>query len=333
MSAVAGVSVTTASDALRGRGRMSVETRQRVLQAAWSLGYRTNPNARALRLPNTRMLLFHLDPDTTVYPDGTLVLYWYRVLSGFIAAADRHGYSTLVDLGTSLPDLGHLPTEAVIHATFRPDLVTLPEDLGFGALWCLPGEFDGHKPVDDRILTAQVGYPFLEMGQATAGFFRDQARAKSVLILHRNPQRYHEGRIAQGFGQVFPKVTTLQIPQELTMSARKRLIEDALRAHPEIDGIFDFANQTPGVMRVVSRVRGANAIGNRNHGVTYVRVGEVPPPHFLDERVGYLTPLGVRMGEELADYVAARLGGIEKAPMKAAYEIVPPLSWQDEPER
>ena len=44
----AGVSIATASLAMRGRGRISSETRDRVLGVVDSLGYRTNASARAL---------------------------------------------------------------------------------------------------------------------------------------------------------------------------------------------------------------------------------------------------------------------------------------------
>jgi DNA-binding LacI/PurR family transcriptional regulator len=48
VAAEAGVSVTTASDALNGKGRLAVATRQRVREAAERLGYRPNVLARSL---------------------------------------------------------------------------------------------------------------------------------------------------------------------------------------------------------------------------------------------------------------------------------------------
>jgi DNA-binding LacI/PurR family transcriptional regulator len=48
VAAEAGVSVTTASDALNGKGRLAVGTRQRVREAAERLCYRPNPLARGL---------------------------------------------------------------------------------------------------------------------------------------------------------------------------------------------------------------------------------------------------------------------------------------------
>ncbi|WP_017601867.1 LacI family DNA-binding transcriptional regulator, partial [Nocardiopsis lucentensis] len=49
----AGVSKTTASDALRGRGRVSEATRESVVSAARRLGYATNRSARSLRTSTT----------------------------------------------------------------------------------------------------------------------------------------------------------------------------------------------------------------------------------------------------------------------------------------
>lgn len=43
----AGVSLGTASDALRGKGRMSGEVRSRAIAAAESMGFRPNANARS----------------------------------------------------------------------------------------------------------------------------------------------------------------------------------------------------------------------------------------------------------------------------------------------
>jgi LacI family gluconate utilization system Gnt-I transcriptional repressor len=48
VAAAAGVSVITASRALRGQGPMSDETRDRVRRAAESLSYRRNPIAASL---------------------------------------------------------------------------------------------------------------------------------------------------------------------------------------------------------------------------------------------------------------------------------------------
>jgi len=57
---IAGVSTATASNALRGRGRMSAETKERVLQTADELGYAVNVSARNLRTARTGAIGVHL---------------------------------------------------------------------------------------------------------------------------------------------------------------------------------------------------------------------------------------------------------------------------------
>lgn len=62
---LAGVGRTTASDALRGRGRVSEETRKAVESAAAELGYRPNSAARSLRAATTGTIGIHLPEAMT----------------------------------------------------------------------------------------------------------------------------------------------------------------------------------------------------------------------------------------------------------------------------
>lgn len=64
----AGVSVSTASRVISGRGYVAKETRQRVLQAAAELGYVPNQVARSLRLNRTKMIgLLISDVENSFY--------------------------------------------------------------------------------------------------------------------------------------------------------------------------------------------------------------------------------------------------------------------------
>ncbi len=60
LARAAGVSKTTASDALRNSGRVSERTRQHVVSVATRLGYSPNPSARSLRRGNTGTIGLHL---------------------------------------------------------------------------------------------------------------------------------------------------------------------------------------------------------------------------------------------------------------------------------
>lgn len=64
----AGVSVTTASDSLSGRGRVQAETRQRLIDLAEELGYRANPAARSLRRGTANAIGLYLPDDVITMP-------------------------------------------------------------------------------------------------------------------------------------------------------------------------------------------------------------------------------------------------------------------------
>lgn len=85
---LAGVTPATVSNVLRGRGRVSAETRERVLAAAQQLGYRPNLNARALveGRPHTIALIVSSIANP-FYPEFALEVE---------KAVRRHGYYLLV---------------------------------------------------------------------------------------------------------------------------------------------------------------------------------------------------------------------------------------------
>jgi DNA-binding LacI/PurR family transcriptional regulator len=83
----AGVSVTTVSQALNGKGRVGSATRARVAQAAHRLGYRANRHARGLRSGRSGTLGLLLPLSGDVRSDETLQLDFYMRLAGSAAAA------------------------------------------------------------------------------------------------------------------------------------------------------------------------------------------------------------------------------------------------------
>jgi DNA-binding LacI/PurR family transcriptional regulator len=87
----AGVSTTTVSDALSGRGRLPQATRDRVAAVAAELGYTANPNARWLRSGRTGAVGLYL-PESTVGLE-----YYMRLALGAADEAFTHGLAlTLV---------------------------------------------------------------------------------------------------------------------------------------------------------------------------------------------------------------------------------------------
>lgn len=112
----AGVSVATVSNALNGTGRMSVETRRRVMAAARELSYLPFTSARAASRGGTGMLGLTL----TTYGDLPVpyiqVPYYARLVLGATEAAHQRGY-LLVVLPASVPAWMWLttPLDGVVH--------------------------------------------------------------------------------------------------------------------------------------------------------------------------------------------------------------------------
>jgi DNA-binding LacI/PurR family transcriptional regulator len=94
----AGVSKTTASDALRGSGRVSEQTRARVLRAAETLGYVPNGSARHLRRASTGTIGLHV-PEVL-----TRSVYYMSFVFGVVQGASDHDYDvTLITSGRRTP--------------------------------------------------------------------------------------------------------------------------------------------------------------------------------------------------------------------------------------
>ncbi|MEV1294113.1 LacI family DNA-binding transcriptional regulator [Pseudonocardia sp. NPDC049635] len=86
----AGVSVAAASYALSGRGRVSQETRDRVLRVAEELGYRPNATARNLRRRRHGVLGLHLPHRLTSHE------FYMDFVFGAVETCDDAGLSVLL---------------------------------------------------------------------------------------------------------------------------------------------------------------------------------------------------------------------------------------------
>lgn len=98
----AAVSKTTASDALRGHGRVSEPTRRAVLAAAERLGYAPNRSARSLRTSVTETIALHI-PEFL-----TSAEYYMSFVFGVAEQAARAG------LNVTLLSSGHLPHRGTV---------------------------------------------------------------------------------------------------------------------------------------------------------------------------------------------------------------------------
>ncbi len=88
---LAGVAQSTVSYVLTGKGRVSEETRQRVLRVAAELNYQPNAGAQALRSRKSKVLGLMFPVRNTGDQAGRM-----RFLAGIVAACRAQGYDALV---------------------------------------------------------------------------------------------------------------------------------------------------------------------------------------------------------------------------------------------
>jgi DNA-binding LacI/PurR family transcriptional regulator len=117
----AGVALSTASNALTGKGRVSTTTRERVRQAAHELGYLPNPAARGLRVGRSRLIgvatRMYVDaPD--LYPQD---VYYAILIATSAMTASSRGYALALLPSTQADIAEELPLAAMIVTDSAPD--------------------------------------------------------------------------------------------------------------------------------------------------------------------------------------------------------------------
>ncbi|MFB9571897.1 MULTISPECIES: LacI family DNA-binding transcriptional regulator [Streptomyces] len=106
VAAAAGVSVTTVSDALNGKGKLRQETRERIRATANELGYRPSRVAQAFRQGRTgtiALVLPHRDVSGNEY-DMIGLDYYMTIASGSARAAFSEGYALMLTPKLSTED-------------------------------------------------------------------------------------------------------------------------------------------------------------------------------------------------------------------------------------
>lgn len=96
VAVAAGVSVTTVSDALNGKGRISLATRDRVLRVAQDLGYRPSSLARSLRAGRSRLLGVLVTKYGQTAWTFTRLPYFANAIDAAMNAALDRGYALTV---------------------------------------------------------------------------------------------------------------------------------------------------------------------------------------------------------------------------------------------
>jgi DNA-binding LacI/PurR family transcriptional regulator len=91
----AGVSLTTVSDALNNKGRLSGETRERVLEVAARLEYRPFAPARTLATGRSALLAVTISEVKGLASGVTEIEYFMELMVGAIGAAFSRGYTLI----------------------------------------------------------------------------------------------------------------------------------------------------------------------------------------------------------------------------------------------
>lgn len=150
----AGVSVATASKALNGLGRMTVETRDRICETARSMGFR--PNSLAQSLLRKRSFTVGLLTNDTY---GRFSL---PVMSGIAGALAANGVSVFLCNIEDKPDLARLHVEAMLDKRVDGIIAT-------------GKRIDRQLPVDLQNLGLPVVYAFTKPEPGSIGFVPDDA--------------------------------------------------------------------------------------------------------------------------------------------------------------
>ena len=93
VAAAAGLSITTVSWALNGKGEVAADTRERVQRIARELGYQPNEAARALRTGRTRILGIAVAHRESGPWEQTYLPYYRSVVAGAAIEAVEHGHA------------------------------------------------------------------------------------------------------------------------------------------------------------------------------------------------------------------------------------------------
>lgn len=179
---IAGVSTTTASRALRGEGRVSPETVERVRTVAEVLGYRVDVTARALRRGNSARLLGIIsDPRTQLANRSeadVMHTFWFRIFHSLGEQMADAGVGIASATVDTQHLLDHLPLSAVLLAstvTPRPEVHQFDSTIPIIAL-------GSPEPDDDPRIRAYVRYDNVAMTNTVMDHLAERGATRTALI-------------------------------------------------------------------------------------------------------------------------------------------------------
>ncbi|NHN55582.1 LacI family DNA-binding transcriptional regulator [Calidifontibacter sp. DB0510] len=282
----AGVSATTVSHALSNSGRVSEQTRERILRAAEDLGYRPSPRATALRSGRSRTIAVASSMSAAVAGGAARQGFYLEVAAAAAERAFDYGYALV--LVPPIPDelietLGHLSVDGLLVVEPAQDdpIVRLARRDGvpFVSIGSFPGATDAEEQIDlqsdtaaelviDHLVRAGVRRPALIVG--------DRPRTSYAAIEH----AYRRAADDHGWPPVVERIFEAD-GEDGGRQAATRL----LTADPQTDAIIAWVDafavgavqaatalgRTPPAVRIVTRFDGPRARASEP-AVTAVRL-------------------------------------------------------------
>lgn len=146
----AGVSTTTVSHALSGKGRLPEETRERVRAVAERMGYRPSPIARSLAAGRVGVLGVAVSVPEEIQAAFSDIDYFSRAIAGATGAAMRKGYALVIVPALAGPEIwARLPLDGAILVEPAADDPNLPEIRAQGLRLVTIGRAPGPSSDDD----------------------------------------------------------------------------------------------------------------------------------------------------------------------------------------
>ncbi|MGN8553168.1 UNVERIFIED_CONTAM: LacI family transcriptional regulator [Microbacterium sp. SLM126] len=230
VAAAAGVSKTTASDALRGHGRVADATRDAVLSAAERLGYTLNRSARSLRTATTGAIGLCL-PQVPLRSD-----YYLAFLQGVAKEAAAASYDVTLLFSQEAAAQGHSPhVDGFVVCDPRVDDPMIDRMLSSGlpvvTLERIPGERRATGMVWTDIETAAAGL----LDELRAGGSRHPAMLSTTTTSQwpRDAESSYDAWCART--GVTPVRTAA--PYDADADSLQRVVSQMLDAHPDVDSI------------------------------------------------------------------------------------------------
>lgn len=324
VAALAGVSVSQASDALRGGGRVSAKTQERVRAAAAQLGYQTQTVARVLREGMTDFVAVVADRQTTNAPDGSLYPFWSKFLTAFTVTIREYGYAVILDFDSSTHEIKKLPAQAVLSLTSDASRVASLRGGGFGQVIALSPDADPATVVDPGAHAVILQHNYPAIGTEVADFLAGRDR-RHLLVLERPGTHWYMTQIGAAVRDAAVSrdlnVTSLApAPQSGSDQTTLDAVRAAVAEVDTVDAILDFTGVTAALEAVLAEQGRGITPDGRDGSVVVVTQSEGTGAG-IDPCVHYLSFEGRECGEIIGEHFVALLYGRRLEPPQLPHRL------------